>query len=459
MRRPLLPLLGAFLALVAAAGTAPGAAQPADTDTTADEALLRAGQVAVDGPGLVEFFRKQVATNDAEENRIAALVRQLADKTFRVRDRAAADLLELGPKALPALRTAMKGGDLEVQRRAARCVEVITRRRSPDLIAAAARLLKVRRAEGACAALLAYLPGAEEGAAEEEVRGSLAALAVREGKPDPSLAPALGDRFPARRAVAALVLGQLGTDEQRQTVRKLAEWDPVPVVRLRAAQGLLAAGDRAGVAGLLSVLREGPLALAEEAEDLLLALAGKTASLAPLAEKTRPDLHRQWRAWWEENRNTLQIARTGAELAQSTPMARAGAAVRRFLTAYFSGDADTFVKVSSVPFLILDGATCKTKKQFDDTLLSLVKSRAAAKKTGTVEIRRVMRLEEYAKNAGERARRELEPLRASGVRVVLIRGNEEAHTFHRAFVVRLSGTEATVIGVGPSPEAPQPRRP
>ncbi len=456
MRRPALPLLGAFLVLTVA-GTAPRAAQPMDTEIAADEALLRAGQVAVDGPGLVEFFRKQVAANDAEENQLEALVRQLADKSFRVRDRAAAELIEKGTKALPALRKAVQTGDLEMRRRAERCIEVITRRRSPELIAAAARLLRARRPEGACAALLAYLPGAAEGTTEEEVRASLAALAVREGRPDPSLTPALQDRFPARRAVAALVLGQFGTDEQRQAVRKLAESDSVPVVRFRAAQGLLAAGDRGGVTGLLSVLREGPLPLAEEAEDLLCTLAGKQPPTAPLAEKTRADLHRQWQAWWQANRDTLPLARLGAELAQSTPTGRAGEMVRRFLTAYFSGDENTFVKVSALPFLILDGTTCKTKKEFDNLLLNLVKARAAAKKTGTVEIRKVMRLDEYAKGADDRARKELEPLRSSGVRVVLIQGREESHTFHRAFLVRLSGAQAWVIGVGPSPEAQRVR--
>ena len=97
--------------------------------------------------------------------------------------------------------------------------------------------------------------------------------------------------MPTPRAAAALVLGRYGSIRQKQEVR-LCLRDPHPAVRLRAAQGLLSAGDRRAIAPLLEMLGKGPLPWAEKAEDILLRLAGDTAPVAlyPKFDKNIPDL-------------------------------------------------------------------------------------------------------------------------------------------------------------------------
>ena len=52
---------------------------------------------------------------------------------------------------------------------------------------AAARLLATRKEDGITDALLNYLPLADDESVGDEIRNTLAALAVRDGKPDAAL--------------------------------------------------------------------------------------------------------------------------------------------------------------------------------------------------------------------------------------------------------------------------------
>jgi hypothetical protein len=54
----------------------------------------------------------------------AALVRRLGDKSFKVRERASRELVEMGPAAVPALRIGCKDADPEVRRR---CLAILPR--------------------------------------------------------------------------------------------------------------------------------------------------------------------------------------------------------------------------------------------------------------------------------------------------------------------------------------------
>src|SRR5947209_3145186 len=78
--------------------------------------------------------------------------------------------------------------------------------------------------------LLAYLPLAGD-AVTEEVRNTLAAVAVRDGRPEPALVQALDDRSPARRAAAGVALARAGSADLRAAARPLLK-DAEPLVRL-----------------------------------------------------------------------------------------------------------------------------------------------------------------------------------------------------------------------------------
>src|SRR5262245_47422259 len=127
-------------------GVAPARAD--DQDTSADEQLLRSAALAADGPALLDFFRQRSAAS-VRADRVGGLSKQLGDKSAGVREKATAELVALGPLAVPQLREASKDVDeAEVSARAQRCLQYIDISTSANVPAAAARLVAQRRPEG-----------------------------------------------------------------------------------------------------------------------------------------------------------------------------------------------------------------------------------------------------------------------------------------------------------------------
>src|SRR5262249_33294972 len=81
-------------------------------------------------PALLGEFRKRTLS-PADLDRAHALIRNLNDKTFRVRDQAEADLIAHGAAVVPLLREASKATDLEQRRRAERCIQAIVKSDRP----------------------------------------------------------------------------------------------------------------------------------------------------------------------------------------------------------------------------------------------------------------------------------------------------------------------------------------
>jgi hypothetical protein len=292
-RQPFSAVLLAPLVLFALGAAPP----PADEDTRGDEEILKSAGVSVEGPALLEFFRKRTQGDDLRR-RIAVRVRELGDDDFAIRQRATEDLIAVGAPALPALKKAVGSGDLEVVRRATRCLNEIAALRV-DLPVSAARLLVVRRPPRAVEVLLAYLPDAEDEAVEEEVLSALARLGGAGGKPHPALVAAAHDREPLRRLAAAHVLGRSDVAGHRAEAQRLLR-DADLRVRLGAAQVLLSVGFRDAIPPLIPLLEEAPVDLAYQAEDLLVHLAGDAAP-APLEVSSPEARHKSrlaWQTWW-----------------------------------------------------------------------------------------------------------------------------------------------------------------
>src|SRR5262249_54099414 len=77
-----------------------------EPDTTAEDTkLLKDVGVEVEGPALLEYFRKRTF-KEADPKRLDRLIRELGDEDFVVRERAYEDLMLLGSSALVALKTA-----------------------------------------------------------------------------------------------------------------------------------------------------------------------------------------------------------------------------------------------------------------------------------------------------------------------------------------------------------------
>ena len=273
---------------------------PPDPDLSYHEKLLRAAQVATDGPGLLAFFRARSFSAEVKA-RLAANVRQLGADSFRARERAEQSLARAGRVALPLLRPAAGDPDPEVRLRTGRILAAIKLNSDAVLVVSAARLLAACRPPGTVQALLDYLSLAEDPFAIDAVQDALTAVGVRGGKADRVLLAALHDPDPSRRAAAALAVANAGP-EQRSAVRPLLA-DRDITVRLAAALGLLRAGDAAAVPPLLALLTDAPPALAGQAEDLLCQFAGETAPLVRLAGAgvTRGECRAAWGEWWKAN--------------------------------------------------------------------------------------------------------------------------------------------------------------
>src|SRR5262245_12006857 len=206
------PLAVLVLSTVCSASlfAAPGEPGPEDPDA---KTLKQAG-FADDDQALLKYFRDRTPAG-VDRAAIAALIQQLGDDDFEVREQASAKLVKLGSAAVPLLQRAARHDDVEIARRAEKCLALIGEV-SPAASAAAARLLARRRPAGAGEALLGFYPFAENESVAEEVQTALASLAYADGEPDKVLQAALKDRGAARRAAAAVALIASGSAERRR---------------------------------------------------------------------------------------------------------------------------------------------------------------------------------------------------------------------------------------------------
>jgi HEAT repeat protein len=301
------PALAWAAALALAFGPTAAAAEP--DPVREDEQALKAVNLGVDGPALLDFFRKRTPV-EANRTKIQALIAELGDDSYLVRDRASADLVAMGVSAAPLLREALKDEDIEVARRAEKCLQLIDPYASIPITTAAARLLAVRRPAGAAEVLLAYLPFADDEVVADAVRDALAAVARHDGKADEAIVAALEDKVPARRAAAVGALLRSGSAEQRRPLRKFLE-DPEPLVRLEAALALIDARDREAVPVLVALLTELPLERCWPVEDVLCRLAGEQTPNVSLGadEAARKKCRDAWAGWWARAAAGIDLAK------------------------------------------------------------------------------------------------------------------------------------------------------
>ncbi len=263
----------------------------------------------VDGESLLAALRKRTLTAEDRET-IRGLLGKLGSEDFASRETASRELFALGRRSLPQLREATKEKDAEVARRAKLLIERIEQEPAHRLPPAAVRLLAVRKPAGSVAALLAYLPFAEDETLAAEVQKSLNALALRDGKLDPALLGALADSRPLIRAAAAEALVRGGRAEGRAAARALLK-DAAPIVRLRVALALAMARERDGVPVLIDLLTVLSGEHIGQVEDALYQLAGDTAPKESLgAEPAEKKKYRDaWAAWWKANAGRVDLGR------------------------------------------------------------------------------------------------------------------------------------------------------
>jgi HEAT repeat protein len=186
-----------------------------------EERTLKDAKVGADAAALLDFLRGQVHA-ESDRKKVPGLIEKLGDDDPEVREKAMKDLVALGSAAVPELRRATNYTGAQVPWRARRCLEQIAGVSVPGgVLAAALRMVALKRPAGAAEVLLALAPSVTDEADVRELRGALAAVAVRDGKKDPAVVKALEDTDPARRAAAAAALGKDGGAFEKEPGRRV----------------------------------------------------------------------------------------------------------------------------------------------------------------------------------------------------------------------------------------------
>jgi hypothetical protein len=279
------------------------------------ERELTAAGLKTDGVSLQGFFRQRTLSL-ADQRRLAAAVRRLGDDAFEAREEASRDLTAVGVSGVRFLLPALGDPDLEIARRAARCLEEIRRQGpGPHVAAAAARLLAVRAPSDAVETLLGYVPFADDEYVEEAVLSALAEVGRRGGRSAAAFERAADDVEPARRGAAARVLGLSGDLRQREGAQRLLA-DPEASVRLQAARVLLIQGDPSAVPSLIGLLTEAPAPCACEAEEMLERVAGPTGpelAFDLTNDAGRRECRAAWEAWWRAHEGAIDLVKAPLE--------------------------------------------------------------------------------------------------------------------------------------------------
>jgi hypothetical protein len=289
----------------------PGRAADPD-ELAAAEKTLKDAKLALDGPSLLTYFRQRTLS-EADQKKLAAIVTKLGDDAFEVRLKAFRELQAAGRMARPFLVEALKDSDQEVVGSARALLKQLDDGSDLAVAAAAAKVLAARKPEGAVKVLLDYLPLAQDEALEEALYATLAAVGQTNGKPDPLIVTALADKTPVRRLAALHVLSNAGA-EQRPAIRAALK-DADPRLRFLAATTLLKAREKVGVDALITLLGEGPVELAWQAEDLLCRIAGeqKPEALAGEDDTSRRKCRKEWEDWWKTSSPKIDLAKISLE--------------------------------------------------------------------------------------------------------------------------------------------------
>jgi hypothetical protein len=296
-------------------GTTPTSEATALTD---DEALRAAGLTATDGPKLIEYL-KQRTLSDLDQGKMAGIIKRFGSDEFDDRVKATREIELYGSAAIASLKTAERDSDPEVAYRAKVALKKMAKVPHSIVSAAAVRALLKLKPEGAVAALIGFLPLADDESIAESIREALIVLALKEGKAEPALVAALHDNSPIRRSAAYVALTLGGPASERIRIKEtypqlkeavLQEKDPeAKFVGLWTL--LLTTQDKGFVAELIGLIPQIGRGRIWQLEDLLIQLAGSYPKegrflKSPEALAKARDA---WLAWWKEKGEKIDFVK------------------------------------------------------------------------------------------------------------------------------------------------------
>ena len=281
-----------------------------EPDTFKDDLrIVREGLLKGEGPELVEYFRSRTL-KQPDPKQIAALVKQLGDEQFVLREKAFKDLQLMETSALAGLKEGESDPSLEVRKRVADLKQRIDTKAEPTKQAAAARIIAKLKPDGAVDVLMGFLPFSSDAMVIDEICKALGAMAVNNGKVEPVLVTSLNDPIAVKRAAAGEALVRANVVNEIPNVKKLLA-DKNVSVRLRVCMAMIPLKDRAIVPVMIDLMGELPASDLWPVEESLQKIAGDkapTVSLGndDLSKKTRRDA---WSKWYAENEKTIDMAK------------------------------------------------------------------------------------------------------------------------------------------------------
>lgn len=283
---------------------------------TDEEALKKAQLSPDDGPRLIEYL-KQRTLSDADQGRINSIIQRFGADDFDDRLKATEEIELFGPAAIGPLKAAEKNSDPEIAYRAKLALLKVEKVPHSAVASAAVRAVVKLKPEGAAAALIGFLPLADDETVANDIRQALVALAVKDGAAEPALIAALSDPAPLRRAAAYVALIEGGPANERIRIK-----DAYPKVKEAILQDADPEAKFTGLWSLTFTTREKEF-LPElinlipkvgrgriwQIEDLLLQLAGEHPKDGRFLKspESLTKARDAWLGWWKEKGERIDL--------------------------------------------------------------------------------------------------------------------------------------------------------
>jgi len=242
-----------------------------------------------------------------EENRAeqAQLVRQLGDRSFRVREEAEAALSSMPNPPLDLLRQAAESNDPEVRYRARQILKKAKEAQGSSVPHAVFGYVAHQEVKGMAFPLLQYLPYSGVSSAYGLASQAVQATATKDDLP--LLRRAIERKPPMRRAIAVLALAKvLGEDAVDELTSLLSHEDSI--VRLAAAESLANLGRREALAPLVQLLSSEDVEIRSRSAGILQSLTRQDFQFVAYDdEASRVAAIERWQTWLSTEGETAEL--------------------------------------------------------------------------------------------------------------------------------------------------------
>lgn len=270
---------------------------------------LTDAKIPLTAEGMLTFFRSRTPSKE-DLATWKVRINELGARDYRIREKATVELIRAGWPVMAYLQQAAKSFDMEVARRAARCIEAIGQTPNEDLLVAAAAMTVELKPKGAVKVILNCLPGVTEKRARDALYDALRKVDLQDKVVSQSVIKAIKDENVILREAAVYVLAQAPA-QQRKLAFELLN-DAEISVRFTGAMELTLAQERNAIPHLINLLHEVDRARFYQIEDVLYHLAGeKTNITSPVSwgASTLQKYRKDWLTWWDKEGAKVDLAR------------------------------------------------------------------------------------------------------------------------------------------------------